>query len=96
MTSLQLTDKAIAQPDEGLDIARVIGRLTQRIPQPLDCRVDIVIELDNGLVRPQALPNLLTRDYFARGFEEHLEYLNRLLLESNPASLFAQLAPSKV
>ena len=53
-------------------------------------------ELDNGIVRPEALPNLLARDYFSGGFEQHSQYLEGLLLESNPAPLFAQLAPPKV
>jgi hypothetical protein len=55
-----------------------------------------MIELDNGVVGPQALPNLLARDDFAGGFEKHSEDLERLLLEPNPATFFAQFASPKV
>ena len=55
-----------------------------------------MIELDNRFVRPKSISKLLARDYLAGGFEEHSQNLERLLLEPDPASLFAQFAPSKI
>jgi hypothetical protein len=55
-----------------------------------------MIELDNGLAWPKALSNLLARDHFAARFQKHSEYLEGLLLEANPATLFSQFAPPEV
>jgi hypothetical protein len=93
---LDLAYEAITLPGNSLDIARIIGRISQGVPQSPYRGVDAMVELDNGLVRPEALPNLLARDYFAGRFEKHLQDLEGLLLESNPVSLFAQFAPSTV
>jgi hypothetical protein len=48
-----------------------------------------MIELYDGVVRPKALPNLVTRDHFTGRLEEHSKNLERLLLKSNPAPLLA-------
>jgi hypothetical protein len=88
--------KTIASPGDCLDIARLVGRVPQSVPQSPYRDANAVIELDNRIVRPEALPNLFARDHFARGFEQHSEYLERLRLKSNPAPLFPQFAPSKV
>jgi hypothetical protein len=93
---LYLTYEAIALPGEGLYIARVIGGVPQSVPQSSYRGIDTLIELDNRLVRPEALPNLLPRNYVSGGFEKHSQDLERLLLESNPASLFPQFAPPQV
>jgi hypothetical protein len=93
---LSLPDEAVALPGDGLDISRAIGRVPQSAPQSPYRGVDTKIEFDYGLVRPEALANLLARNNFARGFEQHLEDLEGLLLEPNSATLFAQFAFSEV
>src|SRR5262249_8129104 len=55
-----------------------------------------MIELNDGLIRPEAHPHRLPRDYFPGRFEQHTQDLERSLLESNPTFFFAQFAPSKV
>jgi hypothetical protein len=55
-----------------------------------------VVELDYAFVRPEPSPNLLARYNFARGFEEQLEDLERLILEPNPPSLFAQFTSLRI
>jgi hypothetical protein len=70
----------IASSGDSFDVPGLIDRVSKGVPQPLYGGVDTVIEFDDRVVRPQALPDVLPRDNFAWRFEEHPENLERLLL----------------
>jgi hypothetical protein len=50
---------------QSLDEARIIGRIPQRLAQLLDRRVDAVLELDEGVGRPQRLLQFFAGDNLA-------------------------------
>jgi hypothetical protein len=48
-----------------------------------------VVEVDEGIVGPQALAELLTSDELARMLEQHREHLQRLLLQADARARFS-------
>jgi hypothetical protein len=59
-TWFDLADESIAAAWQGLDIARLVGGVTQFVTQPLHGRVEAVLEIYERIVRPQALAKLVT------------------------------------
>jgi hypothetical protein len=55
-----------------------------------------MIKLDDGVVRPQTLANLLARDQLAPGFKKHAENLKGLLLKADPSPFLAQHSRPKI
>jgi len=47
-----------------------------------------VVEIDEGVGRPDFLPQLFARDYCARVFQQNPEDLEWLLLQPDPGSIF--------
>ena len=69
-------DEPIAAPRECLDEARVIRGVGQRFAQPLDGGVHPVVEVDERVVRPEPLPQLVASDQLAGAFQQALENLS--------------------
>jgi len=69
---------------------------TERRPNPVDGFIHPVIEIDEGIGRPQAVAKLVPGHGLARPFEQHGQNLKRLLLKSEPHSLLVQLTGSKI
>ena len=93
---IEFSDEAIAAPRERFDIPGPLGGVAQRIPQPFHSGVDTVIELDDHAVRPKALPDVFACHDLAGGFQEHMQDLERLLLESNGLRSLAQFPGAQV
>ena len=89
-------DEAVAPPRQGLDIDRLFRRFTQCVAQSFDSRIDAVIELDDGVVRPEPLPDVLAQHHLARVIEQHEQDLEGLVLKANADSVFAQFGRSNV
>ena len=86
----------IAPPGQGLDVLGFVGRITQRPPQVLDGRVDAVVKLDDGVVRPQFFSDLLAADQFALALDQHAQDLQGLLLQDRSVAVVAQLSARQV
>jgi hypothetical protein len=93
---LHLAYEAIPSPGKGLDVTRLAGRVPQDVAQSFHCGINTMVELDDDVVRPEAFPNLLACDDFAWRFEQHPEDQERLLLQPDPAPLFAQFSAPKI
>jgi hypothetical protein len=66
---LHVAYEAITSPSECLYITRFIRRLPQYVAKSLDGRVDTVVELDHGVVRPQLVPDFFAKDHLTRSFQ---------------------------
>jgi hypothetical protein len=69
-----------------------LGRVFQRVTELLDGRVEAVVEVHEGVTRPELLPQLLTRDQLTRPLQQQSQDPERLLLERDLAPVAAQLA----
>jgi hypothetical protein len=57
------------------------GVVAQRAVQLQDRAADAVLELDNGLVRPERFPDLVVGDHVPRALQQEHQHLKRLVLE---------------
>src|SRR4029077_14481651 len=87
---------AIAAAGQGFDVARIVGRVAQRLPEAAHRRVDAVLELDDGGHGPEFAADFLTGHEVARPVEQHGEDSKRLFGHGDSfLSLAAQLARTK-
>ena len=84
-------DEAIASARQRLDEARVVGRVAERLAQLLDRRVEGVVEVDEGVGRPEPFAHRLAGDDLARAFQEHRQQLKRLVLQLQSDAVPAKL-----
>ncbi len=77
-------------------LARVIGGISQRLPQLIDRRVEAVVKVDEGIGRPILIAQLFACDYFARSLQQNSEYVEWLFLELDPDAPLAQLPGAQV
>src|SRR6266702_2465916 len=77
---------------QGLDIVGRFRGVAKRLPQSLDCIVNTVIEVYEGVGRPNILPQFLAGDDFARALQENLQNLEWLFLQPDLDSLPAQFS----
>ena len=89
-------DEPIPAARNGLDERRLVGIVTERGAQPLDRRIEAVLEIDEGPLGPQTLTQLLPRDDFARLLEHEPQDLERLFLQAHAHTAAAQLARAHI
>jgi hypothetical protein len=87
-------DEPVAPPGEGLDEPGTLRGVPQRFPQPRDRGVQVVVEIDKYIGRPQPFPDLFAGDDFARTFQQKIQDLERLFPEPDLPPVSAQLPGS--
>ena len=95
-SALDRRDEPVPAPVQRLDEPRIVGIVAERGAQPLDGRVQAVLEVDERACRPEALPELLSRHHFARPLEHHRENLERLILKPDADAALSQLARAQI
>jgi hypothetical protein len=55
-------DEAVPTLRDGFDEARLLGGIAEHAPKPDDGVIEAVLELDEGLFRPERLFELVSRD----------------------------------
>ncbi|HEY8549672.1 MAG TPA: hypothetical protein VIL35_06945 [Vicinamibacterales bacterium] len=81
---------------QGLDEARGLGGVAERVAQPPDRGVQTMLEIDERVVRPETFPERFARHQLAGLFEQHREQLQGLLLEVEPRARLPQLAGTQI
>ncbi len=78
--------KAVAVFGQRLDEARTLGRVAQRLSQPGDDDVEVVIEIHEHFVAPEALAQFLARNHATGMLKQRDQHLKRLVtqLEFHP------------
>src|SRR5262245_1173877 len=66
------------------------------MPEPFHGSVQAVLEIDERIAWPELVSELISRDQFARSFEQHDKNLNWLTLHLNFASMLAQLTRPEI
>ena len=94
--ALDRGDEAVAAPMQRLDEPRIVGIVAERRAQPLDRRIQAVLEIDERPGRPQALAQLFARHDFARTVEHRHENFEGLILKPDADSTLPQLARAHI
>ena len=91
-----LRNPAITSSPYRLNEARIFGRIRQRLAQLADGGIDAVIEVYEGVRRPERLAKLFARHYLPVPVEKEGQDLKRAILELHLEPAPAQFAPGQV
>jgi hypothetical protein len=80
-TTVDRSDEAISSASESFNEDGRFRRFAQRIAQPLDGSIQAVIEIDEGVHRPEFAAQFLSGNYFSRSLKQRRQHLKGLFLE---------------
>src|SRR6266705_3785162 len=92
----QRGDEPVTPAREGLYVTGGLGRVAQGLPQLPHGRVEAVVEVDERIRGPELVPQLLSGHHLARTLQEQGQQAKRLILQTDPQSLPAQLPGREV
>ncbi len=78
--SIDGDEKAVAATRDSFDEARIFGGITQCAAQALDGGIQAVVEVHEGVRRPQLAAQLFPGDHLTGPFEKECQELERLVL----------------
>jgi hypothetical protein len=82
--ALDRRDETIPAARQRFDEPRGVSRVAEGIAQPFDRGVQTVLEIDEGLPRPETGAQLLACNELSGLFKQDCEDLKRLLLKREP------------
>src|SRR5439155_21087033 len=85
-------DEAITTAGDGLDKSRASRRIAQHFANLIDRCIQTVVEINEGVGRPELVTQFFSANYDARTFEEEFQTRKRLVLQAEALSLLAKLA----
>ena len=88
--------ESMPAPGQSFDKARMSGRVTQRLADLVDRRVDAPVEVHKGAVVPKFLPQCLAGDHFARPRQQGHQHPKRLILPLDLDAALAQFTGGEV
>jgi len=74
----------------------MIGVVSELRTQPFDGGIQAVLEVHERAIRPEAMPQFVAGDDFARMFEHESKNLERLILQTHTSRPLTQLTRSTV
>ena len=84
-------NEPVAAARDRLDKPRRFGRVAERFAQPVDHGVQPVIEIYEGVLRPESMSQFFAGDEFTRAFDQQCEGLKWLFLQVDARARLAQL-----
>jgi hypothetical protein len=86
------SDEAIAFSGYGFDVERLVGRIAQSFPELHNRSIQAVIEIDEGIGRPEMLAQLFARDHLPGVFEQQEQNTRRLFAQLNKGAVAPQFS----
>jgi hypothetical protein len=94
--AIDWSNETIATSSERLDEHWSVRRFAQRIAQPLDGGIQAMIEVNEGILRPEFAAQFFSGNDFSRAFKQSGQHLQRLFLELYLLSPLAELSGLKI
>ena len=89
-------DETVPATTQGFDESRVLRRVSQRLAELPDGRPQAVIEVHEGVGRPQSILELFARYHVAGTLQKYPKDLEWFLLKLHLQAVLAQLTGTKV
>ena len=93
---LHIADEAITVPADSFDVARVLSGIAQGGSQFIYGAADVVVEINEGAVRPQLLAKFFAGNDVAGALQQSKQQLKRAFLKHDATAQLAQLARLQV
>ena len=90
------SDKPITPALQSFNKNRILGRIRESFPQPPNCCVQTVVEINKGVLRPESATELLAGHNLSRALQKDGQDLKWLRLEFEPAPLLSKLARTQI
>jgi hypothetical protein len=94
--NVRLRDPSIPTARQGLDVPRLTRAIVEKIAKPAHRCIDAMIEINDGVMGPELLPDFLPGHNLPGMFQQQAEDLKRLFGEKEPSSALVQFASSEV
>ena len=89
-------DKAVPVPGQRFDEARRRRVIPQSLAQSFDGTVDAVLEINEGILRPELLSDLFAGHQLARTLQQHGQDLEGLTVQLDLQSVLAQFSCTEI
>jgi hypothetical protein len=89
-------DKAVSTAGQGFDEAWVRGGIPQRLANLVHRSIQAMIEIDEGIGRPDCFAQVVARDDLTCVLQERGQDLKRLFLQPDASPILAQLSGGQV
>lgn len=93
---LDCPDESVAAPRNRLYETRAFGRIAEGVTELLDRCIQTIVEVHEGVARPQLLFQFLARENLPRLFQQSAQNLKRLFLKFDRFTILAQFTRMEV
>ncbi len=90
------SDKPIPVARQGLDEAGIVRGVAQGLPEPHDGGIQAMVEVNECVIGPEPLSQLLSCNDFASLFQQDGENATGLLLEPDLTALLAEFTGTQI
>src|SRR5882762_5083119 len=94
--TIDRSNETVTSSSDCLDEDWRFRRFAQRIAQPLDGGIEAMIEVDEGVRRPEFAAQFLSGNQFSRSFKQRSQNLQGLFLQLHLLPALAQFPSVKV
>lgn len=88
--------ESVPEARQGLYIARLIGRIAERLPDLIDGRIEAMLEVTSSYSGPEAVAKIFTGYHVAGPIEKPAQNLARLWGEFDSVPVLAQFSGHRV
>jgi hypothetical protein len=85
-----LTDEAVSAPRQSFDVLGIVGGIAEGFTQLVNGSVQAMTEIDESILRPEQVAQLVARDQFSGTRDEHLQHPERLTGEFETDSVLPE------
>jgi hypothetical protein len=94
--NFDLSKEAVATASNSFHKTRTLGGIAERVADFVDCFVQSVVEVHEGVCGPELFLKFLACDYLAGVLEQHNQDAEGLFLEPDSEPVLAQFASAKI
>src|SRR6185437_3277732 len=93
---INCSDEAVAPAGDGFHIRRSGSGIAEGLANFVYCRVEAVIEINEGAAGPEFAPKVFAREQFARTFQQKGKELKWLFLKTHTDAILAKFPGSEI
>jgi hypothetical protein len=93
---IQLSDKSVATPGNGFNVARSLNRVVKHFSKLSDGSIQTTFRIHEGSCRPKLFLQFVTNNDFSLPLNQEQQYLKGLVLHSHPDAIPPQFTGARI